>query len=175
MINQNNLSPGFLGGFTQFDGYIAANPTDMFGTSSSYQFESTFSTLTIDMYLGGLFRLQSFALWNAGANFNNNVATFNLLAATNPNFVNATLLLSNQLADPNTGPGTAVLPEVFSFDQTVASYVRLEVLSPVALATVTVINEVAFESLPEPAPLSAGVMAIAALTGLSRWRRQSGA
>jgi hypothetical protein len=181
IINQNTLSIPFVSGVTDFDSYIASNPTDKYSTTSTFQFANTPPTQTIDMSLGGLFTIESLAFWNLGGGFLNNVASFNLLAANNPGFVGATTLLSNQAANFNMGPFYAVLPEVFAFAPTSATNVRFEILSAGGVVSSTAFNEVAFEAqaaaVPEPSSLAifgigAGVMGLVTIRRRRREKKQ---
>ena len=72
--NQSGLSTGYTSLVTDFDTYIASNPTHNSNLFANV-WVSAIGTLTgnFDFDLGGTFTIQSFALWNFGNNFNNNV------------------------------------------------------------------------------------------------------
>jgi hypothetical protein len=65
------------------------------------------------------------------------------------------------------------LAEVLPLTPTIATRVRLEVLSALSeTASSTTIHEVAFEAVPEPHVFAAGFVAIAALRTVSWHRRR---
>ncbi len=63
--NQSGLSTGYTSQVTDFDTYIASNPTHQ-SIVSAYRWFSASTTGNFDFDLGGTFTIQSFALWNAG-------------------------------------------------------------------------------------------------------------
>ena len=63
--NQSGLSTGYTSGVTDFDTYIAGNPThNGGGTSTIWDSNNYTTTGHIDFDLGGSFSIESFALWN---------------------------------------------------------------------------------------------------------------
>jgi hypothetical protein len=162
IINQTGLSSGYFSGVTDFDTYIASNPTH--GIVNSTRWFSTTQLGYIDFDLGGLHTIESFALWNVGMTSAANVTQFTLIADDNPAFSSPTALLTNQSANPNNGPTAASFAEVFGFTPVVASYVRLQITSNNG-SPLTGVKEVAFEGtvIPEPSPVLLSLVALSAM------------
>jgi hypothetical protein len=79
--NGNGLSTNFVSGVTDFDAYIAANPTHSFVFSGNEWFSelnTTSATVTYD--LGAILSIDRFALWNEEVS---GIGQFNLLGSTN--------------------------------------------------------------------------------------------
>lgn len=153
VINQSGLSSGYSDGATDFDTYIASNPTHASNFLTNIWISgSGVSTGDFDFDLGDTFTIESFALWNIGENDTWNVRGFVLLADDESTFTGATILGTFN-ANPNTAPETAVLPEVFAFAPTAARYVRMQVTSNNG-GTNVAFGEAAFEAqftvVPEP-------------------------
>ncbi len=175
--NQSGLSAGYTSGVTDFDTYIASNPTHNSGSAAN-DWDSAFANTTgnFDFALGGTFTLQSFALWNLGNNSLANVRGFELLADDNAAFSSPTSLGTFD-ANPNTGPFGAVLPEVFTFAPTTAAFVRMHITSNNGSQNVTTFGEAAFEvqasptAVPEPGSLAILAAGGLGLLGYARRRR----
>ena len=171
LIEQDGLSTGFTSGVTDFDAYIASNPTDNFAAG---YWASTAGNTTgfLEFDLGGVFDIELMALWNYGGAQTHNIVTFNLIADLDGDFgTGAITLLSGQTANTNTGPLAAVLPEVFTFASTEAQFVQLQVLSNNGNTNFTQAQQVAFEaaaSVPEP---SHAVFIIVGLGAIMRRRK----
>jgi hypothetical protein len=162
--DQSGLSPpGYTSLVTDFDSYIASNPTHNSFSGLHAWFSATGTTTgNFDFALGappgGTFTIQSFALWNRGGDSLLNVRGFELLADDNAAF-SSPVSLGSFNANPNTGPGGAVLPEVFTFAPTSAAFVRMRITSNNGGGN-TGFGEAAFEvqaspaAVPEPASLT---------------------
>ncbi|MFC7336481.1 discoidin domain-containing protein [Haloferula chungangensis] len=164
-VNQSGLTTPYMSGVTDFDAYIASAPTH--GSSLDYNsWRSDLGSPTVgflDFDLGATFTIESMALWNYGGNHEQNVAVFDLKVADNPDFTGATSFTTD-VVNTNTGPSTAVLPQVFSITPTAGRYVRMEILANNGSPDFTAIGEVAFEVVPEPSTtvligLAAGLFA----------------
>ena len=120
-INQSGLSSNFISGVTDFDTYIASNPTHTFlfrGNEWFSNIGTNSATVTYD--LGQLLSVESLALWNeevAG------IGTLDLLSSNDG--VNFTSLASN-LSPTNNPPRTRYSADVFSFSPTIAQFIRFE-------------------------------------------------
>jgi hypothetical protein len=177
--NQSGLSAGYTSLVTDFDTYIASNPThNSLDVFNDWRSNIGIVTGSFDFDLGGTFTIQSFALWNIGSGQFSlaNVRGFELLADDNAAFSSPTSLGSFD-ANPNTGPDTAVLPGVFPFAPTSAAFVRMVITSNNG-AIVTEIGEAAFEVQSSPAavpePASMGLLAAGGLGLLGYgWRRRA--
>jgi hypothetical protein len=170
-VNQSGLSSSYTSNVTDFDAYIASNPTHDSTNSTNFWLSSD-GTVTgnVDFDLGGSYLIESFALWNFGEGFASNVVGFNLLASDTADFSSQTVLLSSQSANTNTGPNNATLPEVFTFAPATASFVRLEITSNNG-TTATSFGEAAFDVVPEPS--SSLLMIGSGLAWLLKRRRTS--
>ncbi len=178
--NQSGLSAGYTSGVTDFDAYVASNPTHASNDfANDWISAGGFPTGNFDFALGGTFTIQSFALWNIGGNEDFNLRGFELLASDDASFSTFTSLGTFD-ANPNTGPDTAVLPEVFPFAPTSAAFVRMRITSNNGSIFSTGFGEAAFEvqssptAIPEPgtlALLASGVLS----AGLWGWRRRRAA
>lgn len=181
LIDQSGLSTGFVSGVTDFDTYIASNPTH--GTAQGTRWVATTAPrltgpINLDFDFGSVLSIESLALWNVGNNNNANITQFNLLGDADGDFSSGSFsLLSSQAANPNTGPLAAVLPEVFSFAPSAQQFVRLEILSNNG-SIFTGANEVAFEQsvavVPEPSSLLFLITATLAGVGVLRKKNASG-
>ena len=164
-INQSGLAAGYVSGVTDFDTYVASTPT-LGGANSGNVWFSASGDITgnFDFALGGLYDIESFALWNDPQPVGDQgIQTFDLYADDNAAFSSATLL-GSYVAAEGVGPGAAEannFGQIFSFSSTAASFVRMVVTSNYGSTFVTGLSEVAFElsvdvdpaPVPEPASL----------------------
>lgn len=172
-INQSGLTTGYTSPVTDFDSYIASDPTADHTFSFPLWFSGFgFTTGNFDFNLGGTFTIQSFALWNIGGGNFFGINEFDLLADDNAAFSSPTLL-GSFAADANTGPPSAVLPEVFTFAPTTAAFVRMVINSNHGAPFQTGFGEAAFEIQSIPEPGSIVLLGLGAgLVSVYRWRRR---
>jgi hypothetical protein len=153
-FDQSGLSTGFVSGVTDFDTYLATNPTHT-NIFSGYEWFSnqgtTSATVTYD--LGSIQTIDRLALWNEEIS---GIGSLNLLYSTdNINFFS----LASNLSPTDNPPGSYGA-DVFSFAATSAQYVRFEASGcPQAIPgsfSSCAIGEVAFSTgrtttnVPEP-------------------------
>lgn len=152
LIDQSGLSAGFVSGVTDFDTYIAGNPTH--DNTNANRWVGTDNSGFLDFDLGAAITIESFVLWNVGNNNGSNINGFDLLGDDDGDFGSGAFNLVSGNANTNTGPLTAVLPEVFTFAPTTTRFVRLAYTSNGSIFTGA--KEVAFEqsAVPEPSSLA---------------------
>ncbi|MDX1927618.1 MAG: Calx-beta domain-containing protein [Pirellulaceae bacterium] len=145
MIDKSGLSVGYTSNVTNFDTYIAGNPTHSYNAhqitpadAQAWASSNGVLTGTITFNLGSMYVVESMALWNR---IDAGIGGFNLLADADGDFNSgAVTVLSNR---------TALLgrsgAQVFGFTPTTAQYLRLQVLSDAHSFPFVIINEIAFE------------------------------
>lgn len=175
-IDQSGLSSGFVSGVTDFDTYLALNPTHFPDAGFEWFTSQGVTSAQVDYNLGSIYNIDKLALWNEeGAGIgafdiftSNDNVTFNLLLA-------GLMPISNPL-------NSSYSAQVFSFNSTLAQYVRLNITGcPQAdkIFDGCAIGEVAFSvndgdvnAVPVPAalPLMASALGI---FGIARRRNKS--
>ncbi len=119
--NQNGLATKFVSGVTNFDSYLALNPTHTFAYSGNEWF-SNFGTqsTTVTYDLGSVRSIDRLALWNEDAS---GIGRLNLAYSTD----NITFSsLAAGLTPFNNALNSAYPADVFAFATTNARYVRFE-------------------------------------------------
>jgi hypothetical protein len=171
--DQSGLSTGFISGVTDFDGYLALNPTH---TTTFDGFEwfsnegTTSATVTYD--LGSSLNIDRLALWNEESS---GIGSLNL-SYSNDNITFSSL----GTFAPFDNPSANYPAEVFSFASTSARYVRFDMSGcpqplPGSFASCA-IGEVAFSvnanKVPEPSGiLGTSVLAIGFI-GRKVWKNR---
>jgi hypothetical protein len=145
MIDKSGLSVSYTSNVTNFDTYIAGNPTHSHNAhqitpadAQAWASSNNVLTGTITFNLGSLFVVESMALWNR---IDAGIGGFTLLADADGDFTSgAVTVLSNRSA--LLGRSGA---QVYGFIPTPAQYLRLQVLSDAHSFPFVSINEIAFE------------------------------
>jgi hypothetical protein len=145
MIDKSGLSVSYTSNVTNFDTYIAGNPTHSHNAhqitpadAQAWASSNNILTGTITFNLGSLFVVESMALWNR---IDAGIGGFTLLADADGDFTSgAVTVLSNRSA--LLGRSGA---QVYGFIPTPAQYLRLQVLSDAHSFPFVSINEIAFE------------------------------
>lgn len=173
-FNQASLSTGYTSGVTNFDAYIASNPTHttIFGGFEYFGAAGT-SALTVTYDLGAATRINALALWNEESS---GIGLLNLLGSLDG--ITFTSLASGLVPTDNTLASSVYSADVFSFASTNARYVRFEASRcPQALPgsfAACAIGEVAFRTAAVPEPQSwALLIAGFGLVGATLRRRRS--
>ena len=126
VINQSGLSVGYTSGITDFDDYYFSTPGHNSDDNGAiWASASPFVPGNFDFALGSMVLIESMMIWNC--NDQRGVYGFNLLADDNPTFSSPTVL-GSFLVD-NDGPGDRMAPHGLPFAPTLASHVRMEIIS----------------------------------------------
>ena len=152
-INKSGLSRTYTSQITDFDTFVASNPTAVHGNGTNI-WGSTLGVRSgnFDLNLGGNFLVSGMVFWNLLGD-PSSVQQFNLFAGNDSSFGNA-VNLGTFTASNTLGTGSNTAAQVFTFPETSASFIRIQILNTwsgdSAHAT---FNEVAFKAtstVPEP-------------------------
>jgi hypothetical protein len=145
MIDKSGLSVSYTSNVTNFDTYIAGNPTHSHNAhqitpadAQAWASSNNILTGTITFNLGSLFVVESMALWNR---IDAGIGGFTLLADADGDFTSGAVTVFSLW---NALPGRS-RAYVFSFTPTTAQYLRLQVLNDAHDFPFVSINEIAFE------------------------------
>ena len=162
-INQSGLSSNFVSGVTDFDTYLAINPTHSVLSSQNEWFTPEgIHSAQVNYDLGGIYNIDKLALWNEEAS---GIGAFNIsVSSDNTNFS----LLSAGLMPFNNPLDSDYLAEVFLFGSTSARYVRFDITDCPQANSIfdgCGIGEVAFSGELSPIPVPAALPLMASALG----------
>ena len=149
-IDQSGLSAGFTSGSTDFDAYIASNPTHATPDASN-AWTAAIGNLPInlDFGLGGTYSIGDLALWTSFQGFSIN--RFTVFTAMDASFSGGINVGSFDANDTN-----PVIAQVFGLAPSVGSFLRVQIQSNEGAGFVN-LSEIAVEvapaTVPEPASL----------------------
>lgn len=175
-FDQSGLSTKYTPGVTNFDAYIASNPTHTVSFGGFEWFSNQGSTSAQVTYdFGSILGIDRLALWNEEAS---GIGLLNLLSSSD-----GTTFTSLGLFIPQDNPGNAAYPaQVFSFAPTLTRFVQFQMsgcpqANPAGFPACA-IGEVAFRSAavaaaaPEPATWAMMLLGFGVVGGALRRRRK---
>lgn len=167
-FNGSGLSVGFTSGVTDFDSYIAANPTH----TTSFSGKEWFSTSggIVDLDFGSVLNVTRLAIWNEEGG--NGVGSLTVSASADTLFTTLTAL--GTFAPAQNPEGSAYSAQVFDLTDASTQFLRLE-FAPNSGQTLFGLGEIAFDTssvaaVPVPASLPLMIGALAGVAALRRGR-----
>ena len=165
-IDQTGLSAPFISGVTDFDAYIASNPThDSPGPANAWSGNAGLLPINLDYDLGAAYAVDTLALWTSFQGFSIN--RFQVFTANNAAFVGATNV-GNFDANDTPPPMPA---QIFDLLNTNAQYLRVQILSNEGAGAVN-LSELAVEVSAVPEPLTLTLFGTGVLATIVRLRRK---
>jgi hypothetical protein len=166
-IDQTGLSAAFVSGVTDFDAYIASNPThDGPGAANAWAGNAGALPINLDYNLGATYDVDTLALWTSFSGFSIN--RFQVFTADNAGFVGATNVGGFDAND--TLP--PMVAQIFDLLNTNAQYLRVQILSNEGAGAVN-LSELAVEVTPVPEPLTLTLFGTGVLATVVRLRRKN--
>ena len=165
-IDQTGLSTPFISGVTDFDVYIAGNPTHASpGPTNAWSGNAGSLPINLDYDLGATYTVETLALWTSFQGFSIN--RFQVFTADNAGFVGAINVGSFDAND--TIP--PMVAQIFDLTDTTAQFLRLHILSNEGAGAVN-LSELAVETNSVPEPLLTTLLATGIVATLGRRRHQ---
>jgi len=174
LINQDTLDILYISGLTDFDDYIAQEPTDGNFVESFWGSLEGIRQGSLVFDLGGTAEIESLLLWNRGTE-NQGIMDFSLSASLNLNFTEAIELGSFVAAEKSRFDGNSRADaQRFNFDPVVARYVELDISSVYGSCCIS-FSEVAFNGAMQiPAPGTLGLTLLGLGLTSAFFRRRKG-
>ena len=150
-LNKSGLSRTYTSQVTDFDAYVASNPTAAHGNGTNIWGSALgVRSGNFDLNLGGTFRVSAMVFWNLLGD-PSSVREFTLLADNDASFGSA-VNLGTFTASNTLGSGSNTGAQVFTFPETSAAFIRIQILNTWSAGSDhAVFNEVAFKAtVPEP-------------------------
>ena len=173
IINQSGLSANYINGVTDFDTYVAGNPTHANAAGvGHWSSQPGTTTGNIDFDLGSNYIVSQIALWFTvhpiASNTFSTITTFTLFADDENTFAGAT-----NLGNFTNSEFTDASVQVFDFSDTQAQFIRLQITANNGNTSQTRHGEAAFDTVSAvPAPAAVWLMG-SALIGLLRFRKKT--
>jgi hypothetical protein len=164
-INQSGLSTGYVSGVTDFDAYIASNPTHN-GQSGEPTFYGTLNEkATIDLSFDEPVLIDRVVLWNYP--FLNSAGLSGIEIFVSPD-ASYTYLRSIGSFSPLDNVSDA---QVFNITDTFAKFIRITTETDFSDFNITGFSEIAFSTIPEPSATALIGLAATALAVRRRRRK----
>lgn len=154
MINQSGFSDPYVSKVTDFESYVASNPTEINLSEAIYaeRLDLDQPPPSIVFDLGYAYEVSALALWNRGID-EQGIKEFSLYGALLPDFSDRSLLGTFEaLEAPNIAGPFFTEVQVFRFDKSLVQYIDLDVVSEYVGAgdPFTTLSEVAFAAEGPP-------------------------
>lgn len=169
-IDQSGLSVGYISGVTDWDGYFGTLPSHEYSAVGHEWWGSSDAGLTgsVTFDLGGVYTLDKIALWNEEYL---GISQFDVSTS-----INGTLfsLVGDDLSPTNNVQSLDYRADIFSLSESLAQFVKLDILSTGDNGYNTVsMGEIAFstDTAPVPEP-STWLLLGTGLAGLAYYRRK---